>query len=236
MHKVLLDQSIFLEGQNFTREIELGNANYSFIISSFQSGVITLLVTESIRTQITIFCSQQATVTVRLIITCAQKVDITLSVMLCGQLSKVTIFGMCFLVNNNLVRLKTYQLHCAEKTESRFILHGLITDFGLLDYNGLIRIEKNAFYSYALQNNKNILLSPQASVISVPNIEVLHNNVECYHGSAVGRFAVDQIEYMQSRGLNKRLIQGLLIEALFVPILQGYEKKEFILQKIYEKI
>lgn len=156
--------------------------------------------------------------------------------MMCGQLSKVTVLGMCFLAENQSVRLQTCQLHCGEKTESRFVLQGLITGFGSLDYNGLIRIEENAFDTYALQNNKNILLSPTASVISIPNIEVLNNNVQCYHGSAVGRFALAQIEYMQSRGLDIFLVQSLLIKSLFAEILQGYEKKEFILQKIYEKI
>jgi len=105
-----------------------------------------------------------------------------------------------------------------------------------LTYDGTIRIEENACGTYALQNNKNILLSSTAAAISIPNIEVLNHDVQCYHGAAVGKFDTEQMQYMQSRGLGDVIIERLLIQTLFDEVLREYEKRELILQKVYEKI
>ncbi len=210
--------------------------DYNFIVPSHQSGVINLFVTQSVTTEIKIYCADRIDLTVRLIILFPEAVDISMSVMMCGDHSKVTILGLCAIAEQQVVTIKTEQIHCGKYSTSNLVVQGLITGHARLTYDGMIRIEKDACGTYALQNNKNILLSSTAVAISVPNIEVLHHDVQCYHGAAIGKFNTHQMHYMQSRGLNEVKIQQLLVQELFAQVLQSYEKREFILQRVYEKI
>ena len=172
----------------------------------------------------------------RLIILFPQAATINISVMMCGDLSNVAILGMCALAEQDTVSIKTNQIHCGKESKSKLILQGLLANNAIMRYDGTIHIEKDAFGTYALQNNKNILLSSTATAISIPNIEVLNNDVQCYHGTAIGKFDMQQMQYMQSRGLDEQMIQQLLVQELFAQVLQGYEKREFILKTVYEKI
>lgn len=205
-------------------------------MKAHQCATITLLVTSDVTAHIQIFCADYVDLTVRLILLFPQVADITMSVIICGRQSKVAVVGLCALAQQQSVRIKTSQIHCGQQSHSRLVLQGLLNDRALLTYDGIIRIEKDAAGTYALQNNKNILLSSQAHAVSIPNIEVLHHDVQCYHGAAIGKFDMQQMHYMQSRGLGELIIKRLLIQALFADVLQGYENKEFILQTVYEKI
>ena len=235
-HKIHIDQAQPVIIHNDT-ELNLDlTKSHDFIIPSHQRGVINLLVMDEVAAAITFFCDDATDLTVRLIILFPQRVDINLSVIMCGDHSKVTILGLCALAQQQSVTIKTNQIHCGKHSQSQLILQGLITDRACLTYDGTIRIEEQACGTYALQNNKNILLSSTASAISIPNIEVLNHDVQCYHGAAVGKFDVQHMNYMQSRGLSTLIIQQLLVQELFAQVLQGYEKRDFILRKVYENI
>jgi len=182
------------------------------------------------------YCADYVNVTVRVIVLFPQSVAIKFMIFMCGKESKVSILGLCALSQYQSVQMTTSQIHCGVDCQSTLVLQGLITDHAKFRYEGTIRIEKHARGTYALQNNKNILLSSTAAAISIPNIEVLHNDVQCYHGAAIGRFDEQQMQYMQSRGLSLEFIKKLLVQAFFAQVLEGHEKRELILQQIYEKI
>ena len=83
-------------------------------------------------------------------------------------------------------------------------------------YHGTIRVEQDAAWYVASQNNKNILLiSNDARAVSVPSLEVLTNEVQCFHGSASGRCDDEQLFYLQSRGIDKKQAHRLLLQAFF---------------------
>jgi Fe-S cluster assembly scaffold protein SufB len=210
--------------------------DYTFFLPDHHTGIVTLQVMQSVTAQVTIYCAGQVDLTVRLIMINAQAVDINLSVILCGDNSRVSVLGLCALHKQQSVVFKTHQIHCGKNSQSSLVLQGLLTGQARLQYDGTIRIEKDASGTYALQNNKNILLSDTAHAVSIPNIEVLNHDVQCYHGAAVGKFDDLQIEYMQSRGLGYKMIQQLLVQAFCQPVLQGYEKKDVVLQNVYEKL
>lgn len=183
-----------------------------------------------------IVCADNVTVSIRFFCLFTQQVALSLTTLLCGVTSRANIVGLVALHADQKVLIQTMQIHCGKNTTSTLRLQALMNGSALMQYEGTIRIEENASGAYALQNNKNILLSKAASAISVPNIEVMNNDVQCYHGAAMGRFDEAHVQYLQSRGLTAKVIQQLLIRAFFVDVLQGYEKKESILQTIYEKI
>ena len=68
-------------------------------------------------------------------------------------------------------------------------------------YSGLIRVEKGARGTNAMQTNRNLVLHEGAHADSVPNLEIEDNDVRCSHASAVGPIAEDQRFYLESRGV-----------------------------------
>ena len=64
-----------------------------------------------------------------------------------------------------------------------------------------------------------LLLSDHARAISVPNIEVLTHEVQCGHGSAIGRLDEEQLWYLQARGLSPNQAEQMLINGFFNDVL-----------------
>ena len=197
---------------------------------------MTIIVTQSITTYLQIYCYDNVDITIRCIILFPEVADISCDIFLCGNNSRITIFGMYALSQENNLKITSRQIHCGQNSCSKLVMQGILSGAARSMYEGTIHIAEKASKTYALQNNKNILLSDKAAAISIPNIEVLNHDVQCYHGAAVGKFDLQQMQYMQSRGLDEYIIKKLLIQALFDEPLQGYEKRELILQKVYEKI
>ena len=51
----------------------------------------------------------------------------------------------------------------------------------------MIRVEEDAQKTNAYQENRNLLLSPDAHADSIPGLEILANDVRCTHGATPGR-------------------------------------------------
>ncbi len=78
-------------------------------------------------------------------------------------------------------------------------------------YTGLIRIETDAPGSEAYQENRNLLLSEHAHADSIPELEILTDDVSCTHGATVAPVDDEQVFYLQSRGLPTTLAVRLIV-------------------------
>ncbi len=143
----------------------------------------------------------------------ASTAHVHLECILLGAGAHVSISGAYILDAAHKVQITTVQHHRAAHTSSTLIMKGLLRDSAQAQYHGTVRIEKDAQGSCASQENKNILLSNQARAVSVPNLEVLTHDVQCAHGSAVGRFDAEQMFYAASRGIDETTAQRLLSHA-----------------------
>jgi Fe-S cluster assembly protein SufD len=97
--------------------------------------------------------------------------------------------------------LRTVQLHAAPRTRSNLLFKGAVANNAHSVYSGLIRVEKGAKGTNALQTNRNLVLSEGAQADSVPNLEIEDNDVRCSHASAVGPIDESQLFYLESRGV-----------------------------------
>ncbi len=104
--------------------------------------------------------------------------------------------------------------------------------------NGLLKVEENASGAKAYQTAKSYLLSDSAYSISYPQLEIENPDVECSHGSAVLSFDNDQLFYLQSRGLDKRLASEMILKGTYDYFFKEMEesKKDEFLHKGYKKI
>jgi Fe-S cluster assembly protein SufD len=94
-------------------------------------------------------------------------------------------------------------------------LKGAVADDARSVFSGLIRIEKEGQKSNAHQTNRNLVLSDGAEAHSVPNLEILADDVRCGHGSAVGPLDEEQRYYLQSRGLDRDRADRLQVKGFF---------------------
>ena len=165
-----------------------------------------------------------------------QSIQQKFAFLIAGNQSVVDLSGLAVLSNNDTIKVETSQRHQGVGTKSSINVLTLVDGKGSFDYEGIIHIEEQASDTDANQQNKNILLSETASVKSIPTIEVLNKNVQCFHGSAMGKFDVDQAWYLQSRGLEKEEVQKVLIDSFCDPVIGLVPWKKELQNKIQRKI
>lgn len=87
---------------------------------------------------------------------------------------------------------------------------------GILDgrsrgvFNGKVFVRPGAQGTDAKQLNKNLLLSPDATIDTKPQLEIFADDVKCTHGATVGQLDEEQIFYLISRGMAREIACNLL--------------------------
>jgi len=115
--------------------------------------------------------------------------------------------------------IRTLQDHAAPRTTSELLCQGAVADRSRSVYSGLIRVHRGAVRSDARQTNHNLVLDEGAHADSVPNLDILENDVKCSHASTVGPIDEDQRYYIESRGVPPEVAEGLIVRGFFDAII-----------------
>jgi Fe-S cluster assembly protein SufD len=113
----------------------------------------------------------------------------------------------------------TVHRHTSGRTWSNIDFKAAVTDRARSAYTGLIRIEQQAGGSEAYQENRNLLLSEQARADTIPELEILTDDVSCSHGATAAPVDPEQIFYLQSRGMTAREALRLVVRGFVEPTL-----------------
>jgi Fe-S cluster assembly protein SufD len=97
--------------------------------------------------------------------------------------------------------------HCTSRELYKGILDGRSRGI----FVGRILVREGASKTDAHQTNKNLLLSREALVDSVPQLEILASDVKCKHGSTTGQLDPTALFYLRSRGIDEAAARGLLV-------------------------
>ena len=123
--------------------------------------------------------------------------------------------GLYFGDGDQVLDYRAFMNHRAPDTNSDMFLKGAVEDEADSVFTGLIRIEPDAQRTNAYQTNRNLVLSDGAEAQSVPNLEILANDVRCGHGSTVGPLDAEQRYYLMSRGLDRLRADRLQVRGFF---------------------
>jgi Fe-S cluster assembly protein SufD len=115
--------------------------------------------------------------------------------------------------------IRTLQDHVAPRTNSELLCQGAVAGTSRSVYSGLIRVHRGAVRSDARQTNHNLVLDEGAHADSVPNLDILENDVKCSHASTVGPIDEDQRYYIESRGVAPDVAEGLIVQGFFDDII-----------------
>jgi Fe-S cluster assembly protein SufD len=116
--------------------------------------------------------------------------------------------------------IRTLQDHAAPRTTSELLCQGAVAGRSRSVYTGLIRVQRGAVRSDARQTNHNLVLDEGAHADSVPNLDILENDVKCSHASTVGPLDEDQRYYIESRGVVPEVAEGLIVRGFFDAIIE----------------
>ena len=136
-----------------------------------------------------------------------------------GSWAKVN--GVYFGEEDQTLDYRYFMNHIGRNTRSDMHLKGAVEDHALSVFTGMIRIETTGQKTESFQTNRNLILSKGASAQSVPNLEILANDVKCGHGSSVGPLDEDQRYYLMSRGLTPDVADRLQVRGFFEEIISG---------------
>jgi Fe-S cluster assembly protein SufD len=99
-------------------------------------------------------------------------------------------------------------------------LHKAVADdAGHSVFNGAVRVPRQAQRTAAAQLSRSLLLSPRARIDTKPELEIVADDVKCAHGATVSRLQLDELFYLQSRGIaadqaSRLLLRGFCEEVL----------------------
>lgn len=136
-----------------------------------------------------------------------------------GTQANIIMNGTYFANQDQLLDLRTYQRHYAENSYSRVRYNGVAVDEAHTVFRGLIDVAQEAKETDAYLTNRNLLLSEDARMDSIPCLNINTNEVRCSHGSTTGDLDENHLFYLQSRGMTTAEARNLLIESFMESLL-----------------
>ena len=110
--------------------------------------------------------------------------------------------------------------HATPNATSSQLYKGIIGGSGRAVFNGKVLVRQIAQQTNAFQLNKNLLLSSDAEIDTKPELQIDADDVKCSHGAAVGQLNVDEIFYLQSRGITREEAVNILSRAFADDVLE----------------
>jgi len=113
--------------------------------------------------------------------------------------------------------------HARPHCTSRELYKGVLDGSARGVFVGRILVRQDAQKTDAQQTNKNLLLSRDALVQSVPQLEILADDVKCRHGSTTGQLDPAALFYLRSRGIDEASARDLLTYAFASDLVRRIE-------------
>jgi Fe-S cluster assembly protein SufD len=106
-------------------------------------------------------------------------------------------------------------------------------------FNGKIFVYEDAQKTDAKQTNQALLLSPNATMNTKPQLEIFADDVKCTHGATIGQLREDALFYLRARGVEKSKAEALLVYAFAAEVIEkiGSEDVRVALEsRLFEKL
>ncbi len=129
------------------------------------------------------------------------------------------------------IKLITRQMHIVKKSVSSVKVHTILGAHSLFEYRGLIDVLSKASGTQASQVSKSILLADSARAQAMPMLQVRTNHVQCTHGAAIGNLDLEQIMYLQARGIGVDRARALLLSGFLMQALEVIAASTIILAR-----
>ncbi|MCS6822058.1 MAG: Fe-S cluster assembly protein SufD [Microscillaceae bacterium] len=137
-----------------------------------------------------------------------------------GEYCEGNMFGLYILKGKTLLDNHTSVNHALPNAQSNEFYKGVLDEKATGVFNGKIFVRQNAQKTNAYQQNRNILLSQDASINTKPQLEIWADDVKCSHGATVGNLDKGALFYLRSRGISEESAKALLVYAFANEIIE----------------
>ena len=145
--------------------------------------------------------------------------DITAT--MAGEGAECTLNGLYVADGDTLVDTHTTIDHAQAHCPSHEIYKGILSGRSKAVFNGKIIVRPDAQKTDAKQTNKALLLSPDATINTKPQLEIFADDVKCTHGATIGQLDEDGLFYLRARGISEKDARNMLIHAFASDVLNG---------------
>jgi Fe-S cluster assembly protein SufD len=144
-----------------------------------------------------------------------------------GEGAETLLNGLYVLSGKQHVDNHTMLDHAKPHCASRELYKGVLDAHARGVFYGRIIVRPGAQKTDAKQTNKNLLLSDDALVNTMPQLEIYADDVKCTHGATIGRLDENSLFYLRSRGIGEADARRILIHA-FIGEMIGRIKAESV--------
>ncbi|MYY58485.1 Fe-S cluster assembly protein SufD [Lactobacillus salivarius] len=141
-----------------------------------------------------------------------------------GSHAELKVVGIS--TSDQIQGIDTRVTNIGKNTIGHILQHGVALDASELTFNGIGHVMKRSKGSDAQQESRILMLSPQARGDANPILLIDDNDVTAGHAASIGRVNPEQLYYLMSRGLQKRLAEKLVIRGFLAPVLDEIPLKE----------
>ncbi len=131
---------------------------------------------------------------------------------LLGAGAHAEIYGAFLATEKDDVQINLFIVHKSPHTSAQTTLKGVAKDHSHIRFFGRIKIEPNCPDVQSFLEERVLLLSDQAKAETVPELEILSDDVKCSHAASISQIPREHLFYLQSRGVNKTESENLIVD------------------------
>ena len=136
-----------------------------------------------------------------------------------GAGASARVSGFFFADRDQFMDLDTQQNHNAPLTNTDLLFKGAARDTARTLWQGMIKSLPQMQRIDGYQVCRNLLLSDEARMDSIPGLEIEADDVACSHAATFGTLEEEPIHYLMSRGITRPQAQLMIIEGFFDELL-----------------
>ena len=136
-----------------------------------------------------------------------------LNIAIDGEHCDAHMYGLYFPDGRQHIDNHTVADHRKPNSESNELYKGVLRGKSTGVFNGKIFVQQDAQKTNAFQSCKNVVLSPEATMNTKPQLEIFADDVKCSHGTTTGQLDNEALFYLRSRGISKDEALNLLMFA-----------------------
>jgi Fe-S cluster assembly protein SufD len=121
--------------------------------------------------------------------------------------------GLALIGGNQLADTHSRIDHLKPHGTSRQLHKCIVDGAAHAVFNGKVMVRPGAQKTDSAQSSRNLLLTKKAVVDTLPQLEILADDVKCTHGATVGQLDGEEVFYLRTRGLSEAAARDLLTYA-----------------------
>jgi Fe-S cluster assembly protein SufD len=145
-----------------------------------------------------------------------------------GKNCDTLLYGLYITEGSNHIDNHTRVDHAMPNCQSNELYKGIMKDKSTAVFNGKIMVHLDAQKTNAYQRNQNILLDPEATINTKPQLEIFADDVKCTHGATIGQLDEEPMFYLRSRGIPEDVARKMLLNAFADDIAEKIKIPELV--------